>query len=128
MPRGEKVYKRSVYRFDLNKEEFDDNNPPSLNCGREDAASCVQNGKIYVVAGSDGDRSLNTIEVLDVAGNASEWTIFTLKNLTPRVFPVVCPLNDEKIIIAGGYGKSDAITMKTKNEDQEGKVVHQPDN
>ena len=62
-----------------------------------------------------------------MAKGASKWTMFTLENLTPRAFVMMSVLNEDQILIAGGYGKKDAVTFRTDAEDREGQVVCQGD-
>ena len=62
------------------------------------------NGKIYAVAGYDDNKDLlNSIERLDVSGNASQWELIVLDQLSARSVPMASALNDNQFLIAGGY-------------------------
>ena len=63
------------------------------------------NGKIYAVAGNTGftDYPLNSIERLNVSGNAKQWELIVLDQLSARDRPMASALNDNQFIIGGGY-------------------------
>ena len=61
------------------------------------------NGKVYVVAGNAKKiELLNSIERLDVRGNASQWELIVLEKLRARFYHMACPLDENQFLIAGG--------------------------
>ena len=94
----------SVYK--LNLQSRDISALPYLNMRRFGAACCEQNGRVYVAAGADSrDTFTKTVEYLDIARGDKTWTIFALEKLEPRIHPVMSALNEDQILIAGGFGK-----------------------
>ena len=91
----------SVHWLDLQTKRFTD--APSLNHARSGHSTAIHNGVIYVVGGFDGNIWLDTIESLNVQANETSWNIFTVPGFTARSYPLVCPLNENELLVAGGY-------------------------
>ena len=62
----------SVMKFDLSTREWTD--APAINQARLGHSSCVLGSKLYVFGGRDGERYLNSLEVLNVPSN-NLWSI-----------------------------------------------------
>ena len=54
----------------------------SLWCRRQQLGVCVLKGKIYAVAGSDGDNRLNSVEVFDYTTNSWDYSTPLQVNFT----------------------------------------------
>ena len=114
-----------VHRFDLRNDQFV--GAPSLNEARYGGSACELDGLIYAFWGKSGQfktNYLNTIEMLDVASQAKQWQIFELEQIQNRVQPLICPIKENTIMIAGGVKggyennddkfSSDAYLLKTR--------------
>ena len=93
---------KSVYCFKLAQKHFV--KAPNLNKKRFYHASCVHSGKIFAFGGWEGVKngSINTIERLDVEGNAKAWELFTFNEVRGVQHPIVSTLNSSEILILGG--------------------------
>ena len=93
---------RSAIRFDLATNTF--KNAPDLQKARCGHSSFALNGRIYVFAGFDAPTYLKSIERLNVTGNASQWELIELSQLSAWSDHMASALNDNQFLIAGGYG------------------------
>ena len=93
---------KDVHRFDLSNDQFVD--APCLNQARYGGSACELDGLIYAFWGKSGkfNNYLSTIEKLDVASQAKKWQILELNFISSRARPMVCPIQQNTIIIAGG--------------------------
>ena len=70
-------------------------------------ASTSLGSKVYVFGGMSKFWLENSIEYLEARPNArgefvAQWKAFKLKGVTPRVNPIMCPLDSKRLIIYGG--------------------------
>ena len=65
-------------------------------------SSFAMNGKIYVVAGQANFGGYNSIERLNVSGNANQWELIVLDQLLSRHSLMASALNDDQFLIAFG--------------------------
>ena len=79
-------------------------NASNLQKARYNHSCLAMKGKIYLVAGHDGNEDLlSSIERLNVSGNASQWELIVLDQLSARITPMASALNDNQFLIAGGF-------------------------
>ena len=96
----------TVARHDLAEDSWSE--MPSLNVARSQASSCILGRRVYVFGGcGDGESYLNSIEYLKLSSRQDEsqglaWMIVSLEMVTPRINPVLCPLNERQIVLIGG--------------------------
>ena len=68
-------------------------------------SSAMLGGVIYVFFGYHYDSHVETIERLNVAANETNWIYLSIPGLSTRWLPLVAPLNDSELLVAGGYSK-----------------------
>ena len=98
----------SVSRYNIVKDHWEPGTP-ALHLKRSLAAACCIGDSIFVFAGYDGSKHLNSVEKLNVPAIASGQTGWELIELpeevfAPRIYPAVVPLNESEIAILGGSG------------------------
>ena len=108
----------SVYYLDLGTKQVSDG--PELNQARSGHSVGYLNGVLYVVGGFDGQNWLDTIERLNIGAGERSWNIFTVPGFTARSYPLVCALNENELLIAGGYDgteqKTDILELDPMNK------------
>ena len=90
-----------------------------MRVARQNHSSSTAGGKLYVVAGYDGNRELDSIEYLDLQNPYAQWHMIRTPSLTPRKDPCVVGLASNQLLICGGKGKdgkhlSDVLTLDTE--------------
>ena len=83
-------------------------------------SSTLLDAKLYVVAGISKNKSINSIEFLDIQKTtaSSTWKLIIIKAMEPRYSPVVFPINGSHIVVLGGRDKdiiSDAVYIDVVN-------------
>lgn len=68
---------------------------------RQGHSSCVQGRNLWVFGGTCGHNFVSTIELADLVKNTG-FEQFQVPLIWTRANPVVCVLNDSKILVAGG--------------------------
>ena len=98
-----------THRFEMSTQTWQQ--LPDMNVARSHHASCSLDGNVYVFCGQDRNQEpLNSIEVLeDTASNLDlieAWKLIRVADtiLFPRSSPGVAPLNDNEIVVMGGFG------------------------
>ena len=61
-------------------------------------------GKIYAFGGWEGlkNNCISSIERLDVESGADAWELFNYDQIKGRESPIISPLNNRHILVAGG--------------------------
>ena len=62
------------------------------------------NGKLYALGGWEGmtNSCISSIEILDVESQADAWVLFNYDHIIGRESPIISPLNENQMLIAGG--------------------------
>lgn len=89
----------SVYQLNLTNKLFSE--WPSLLQPRSEHSSVILGRILYVFCGYNSGY-LDSIERLNV-DTRDEWTMFTIPGLSARTNPLVAPLNDTEVLVAGGH-------------------------
>ena len=86
------------YRIDVNHWS----QAPNLNYARQAHSSCVLKHFLYVFAGFNGVREIDSIEFIDLLVGTA-WEYFSIEGLSWRQRASMIAMDSESILIMGGW-------------------------
>ena len=98
----------ACYAYSINDREWAE--LPNLVMARESHSSCSIGSSVYVFGGHDGAHDLmNAVELLHLNPNGigeqqDHWQLISTNgSFEPRMNPVVCAIDDDVILLSGGF-------------------------
>ena len=96
------VVQNSLYWLDVSSGEF--LNGPLLFQNRYSHSTCELIENLFTYGGlNNNEEPLSTVERLSSQDSWQDWKLIAIEGILPRLYTVFCPINDEELLIYGGY-------------------------
>jgi len=88
-----------------------------MNDVRREHSSCIMNTKLFVFGGFREYFRLDSIECLETDSSGGSWELIHLPVFTKRTHPAVLAIDDNQIVILGGWDNERLNDVIVYNDD-----------